>query len=460
MTDNWKEWEGRTVDGKFVLGTYLGGSEGSAVFRTRVDEDPAGVAADAAIKLMAVVGSEAEAQLRWWKAAGELRHPNLVRILAVGRYAEGHQELVYAVEEYAEENLGQIVPQRALSGEEARGMLGPVLGALEYIHGKGMVHGRVRPANILAAGDEVKLSSDDLRMAGEMPRAASAYSAPEVAAQGVSPASDVWSLGMMLVEAMTQRLPSWDRAGNRAPDVGANVPEPFREISRRCLVIDPEKRAGAREILDRMEGRVPPRVEGRLQNQSPVRVSAAEQKISSKWPYWVAAAVVAALAIFLVMRNSSSGPPKDESAAVQSGPSQSSESQPAQSQRKTDSVGPQAKPSPGGDAPDPGDTKVRTKGNSANDQVVERVMPQVSPNARRTIDGHIKVRVKVKVDPEGNVSQASFREAGPSKYFARVAMEAAKRWKFAPAEDQNSHDWILLFVFSRARTEASAAQSR
>ena len=34
MTYSWKDWEGRTVDGKFVLANYLGGSESAAVFRT------------------------------------------------------------------------------------------------------------------------------------------------------------------------------------------------------------------------------------------------------------------------------------------------------------------------------------------------------------------------------------------------------------------------------------------
>lgn len=184
MTDSWREWEGRTVDGKFVLGSYLGGSEGSAVFRTRVGSDDAST--DAAIKLVGRSGTDAESQLRRWQAASELSHPNLIRIVKTGRCTVEGRELVYAVEELAEENLAQIVPERALTPEEARGMLAPVLAALAFVHGKGLVHGRIRPSNILAAGDQVKLSSDSLRPAGEIPATVSAYDAPEALGEGIT----------------------------------------------------------------------------------------------------------------------------------------------------------------------------------------------------------------------------------------------------------------------------------
>ena len=74
-----------------------------------------------------------------------------------------------------------------------------------------------------------------------------------------------------------------------------------------------------------------------------------------------------------------------------------------------------------------------------------RVMPQVSPSARRTIQGKIKVRVKVEVDAAGNVTEAQFESAGPSKYFSRRALEAARDWKFAPAQagESGTREWKL-----------------
>ena len=64
--------------------------------------------------------------------------------------------------EYAEENLGQILPQRALTPEEIRDLLEPALDTLAFIHSKSLAHGRLKPSNIMAAGDQLKLSSDSL----------------------------------------------------------------------------------------------------------------------------------------------------------------------------------------------------------------------------------------------------------------------------------------------------------
>ena len=435
MTGSWRAWEGRTVDGKFVLGGYLGGSDGSGVFRTRV-----GDGADAAIRLTALDGAEAEGQQRRWKAVSELRHPNLIRILAVGRDAAEGREFVYAVEEFAEENLAQIVPERALTAEEARGMLGPVLGALAYAHGKGLVHGRLRPANILAAGDQVKVSSDSLRAAGEVPKTVSKYDAPEVAANGISTASDVWALGITLVEVLTQHVPAWDAARMSGPEVESGVPEPFRGIAGRCLEVDPGKRCAVPEIVERLEGK------RAATTEAPPAAMAARQQRRAKWPV-LAAAVVIGLAIYMTMRpQAEKAPAEGETPIVPVAPApesraQSSEAQPAPARTS-------------GAAGTAGAEKT-----AAKDEVIERVMPQVSASARRTIQGKIKVRVRVKVDAAGNVTEATLKDAGPSQYFARVALEAARRWKFAAAEDE-SRAWTLLFAYTRARTDASAARGR
>ncbi len=88
-------------------------------------------------------------------------------------------------------------------------------------------------------------------------------------------------------------------------------------------------------------------------------------------------------------------------------------------------------------------------------------MPQVSPNARRTIQGKIKVRVNVEVDAAGNVGKATLESAGPSKYFSRVALEAARDWKFSPAlagDRGAAREWKLQFAFSRSGTDVSAVR--
>ncbi|MGH9642636.1 MAG: TonB family protein [Terriglobales bacterium] len=441
MSDSWEGWEGRSVDGRFVLGSHLGGFGESAFFRTRVSAGLSGEdekTADAVIRLLVLGGAEAESQLRQWNAASELRHSNLIRILSTGRSVVEGSEVVYAVEEFAEENLAQIIPERALTADEVRGMLAPVLDALEFVHGKGLAHGRIRPSNILATGDQVKLSSDSVRAAGEVPRTASAYDAPEVAATGISAAGDVWSLGITLIEALTRRLPSWDAARVSAPEIAADVPEPFRGIAQRCLEIDPAKRCSIPEIKERLEARraavTPP--------PAPVRAgaNATSPKKTVPWQRWaVPIAVLVGLLLFVLWRSSrtpggAQQVPHSEAPATSAQPTQMPEAQPAPAQAEKQ---------------------------SAKDGIIERVTPRVSASAQRTITGKIKVRVRVKVDGTGSVTSATLTTAGPSKYFAREAVEAARKWKFAPAQTGGeSHEWTLLFVFTRTRTEVLPTQTR
>ncbi len=71
---------------------------------------------------------------------------------------------------------------------------------------------------------------------------------------------------------------------------------------------------------------------------------------------------------------------------------------------------------------------------SARGEVLEQILPEVSEKARATIQGVVRVSVRVHVDPAGNVSEASVDSGGPSKYFADLALKAARRWQFASPE--------------------------
>src|SRR5258708_21783171 len=255
MSESWKQWEGRTVDGRFPLQRYLGGSDHSAVFLT-VTQPSGGDSEKAAIKLIPADAVDAKQQFSRWKAASELANLHLIRIFEAGRGELDGTELLYVVMECAEEDLSQILPERALTADEARGMLPPILRALQFVHDKGLVHGHIQPSNILAVGDEVKLSSDALSIAGERSggaQATSAYDPPEAAREAISTAADVWQMGMTLIEVLTQRLPVWDHARTGSPEIPAVVPEPFREIVGQCLQVDAGKRWTVGEVLHRVE---------------------------------------------------------------------------------------------------------------------------------------------------------------------------------------------------------------
>jgi len=62
------------------------------------------------------------------------------------------------------------------------------------------------------------------------------------------------------------------------------------------------------------------------------------------------------------------------------------------------------------------------------------------------------VRVRVEVDSAGNVSTANLTNPGPSKYFARLALQAAQQWKFTPPRENGQavpSQWTILFEFTK-----------
>ena len=253
MSETWKRWEGQVVNGALPLLRYLGGSDHSAVFLT---ERVGGAPQKAVIKIIPARADKAEDQLLRWKQAARIAHPGLLRLFESGRCELEGTRLLYVVMEYAEENLSQIVPERPLTPAEAQQMLPPVLKALSYLHGNGLVHGHVKPSNIMAAGDQVKVSSDTLRTAGEMVGRKGdlgVYDPPEATKGKLASTTDIWALGITLVEVLTQRPPVWNRAQAAPPALPEGIPEPFREIVRRCLQVDPQQRWKVAEIAARLQ---------------------------------------------------------------------------------------------------------------------------------------------------------------------------------------------------------------
>ena len=243
----------QVIDGKFRLGQLVGRTERSAVFLT----DYAGQRVKkAAIKLIPADSVDAPAQLARWKHAAKLSHPHLVRILEMGRCELDHIDMLYVVMEYAEENLSLVIKRRPLTPEEARALLGPVVDALAYVHAQGFVHCRLKPSNIMADDDLLKISSDGLCRIGESggsPGKPGAYDPPEAAGGRISPAGDVWSLGMTLTESLTQRLPVWERTNQAEPSLPSNLRPEILDLARHCLRRDPQMRWTVADIAARLQ---------------------------------------------------------------------------------------------------------------------------------------------------------------------------------------------------------------
>lgn len=475
MTETWRQWQGQTVEGEFPLREYLGGSAHAAVFLTDSGrEEPQ----TAAIKLIAE-SSDAERQVESWRLARTLSHPNLLRIFRFGRCQISDQKLLYVVMERADEALSQIIPQRALSESEATEMLKPALDALAHLHEKGLLHGRVKPSNILAQGDQLKLSTDGLHRAGEAVIDPGNYDPPEA---NFSTAGDVWSLGMTLVEVLTQQLPAWDRNAQADPKVSETLPPPLLDIVRHCLFRDSSRRWTVSDIANRLNPMAAvPAAPPTATRPAPVQRSAQPLRRSappSKSRYLIPAvifllALTGFVSLKLLNRSAQSVVEPSQEAKRSSG-DVSRATQQAQSAAPPVSAGREATPiakpieepveqqssasertpplpplAPPAPAPKLSQT-------SASAGVVHQVMPDVPQKARNTIRGTVRVGIRVSVDPSGNVTNAAIDSRGPSQYFANLALQAAQQWKFASAGNASS-DWIIHFEFLTDGTNASAS---
>jgi TonB family protein len=91
--------------------------------------------------------------------------------------------------------------------------------------------------------------------------------------------------------------------------------------------------------------------------------------------------------------------------------------------------------------------------------VVARSLPDVPPEILGTIRGSVTVSVRVRVDRLGSVVDAALDSRAGSRYFDRVALEAARRWKFKPASDGAGQDVestrLVRFEFRRDGCAAS-----
>jgi TonB family protein len=448
MTESWKHWEGQVVDGQFHLRQHLGGSGHSAVFLTEHGEhDPQ----KAAIKLIPADPDSAEVQLSRWRQAAKLSHPHLLRIFQVGRCQLGDMNLLYLVTESAQEDLSQILPQRALTKAEARDMLAPVLEVLGYIHAAGFVHGSMKPANIMAVDEQLKISSDGLCRVGRSTAGQSkpgVYDAPESSTGVASPAGDVWSLGMTLVESLTQRLPVWERIREEEPSLPDTLPAPFLDLARHCLRRDPLLRWTLTDLARWLNPAAPA-----PQTQAEPWQSAT-RPVGSKKPFAKRGFLLPAAALALVLIAMLAGPRLFTRHMEAQPPEMTAQpKQPSPLPVEAPPVAAPVQPEQPANAPTSGALK---------GEVLEEALPEISERARDSIEGTVRVGVRVQVDPAGHVTGATLDSPGPSKFFADKVLAAAPRWKFSPPTvggRKVPSEWILRFDFSKTGTKVHPSQA-
>src|SRR5215831_987716 len=109
MSEDWVKWEGHVVDDVLPLLHCLGTSDHSGVFLTTYSAQSI---PKAALKLVPAIPTLTEAQLAHWSTATELSHPRLLRLYKTGRCQLGDRHFLFALMEYAEQNLSELLQHR------------------------------------------------------------------------------------------------------------------------------------------------------------------------------------------------------------------------------------------------------------------------------------------------------------------------------------------------------------
>jgi len=198
------------------------------------------------------------------EAAAKLQHANIVQVYEVGQY-EGQP--FFSMQYVEGPSLAQLLKQVSLSPKRAARYVEQISRAVAHAHEHGVLHRDLKPSNILIDGRDQprvmdfglakQLESDaQITVSGQL-LGTPPYMSPEQAGarrSEIGPASDVYSLGVVLYELLTGQPPfrgasAWEtlrlvrESDPRLPrTLNPQVPRDLEMICLKCLEKDPRDR--------------------------------------------------------------------------------------------------------------------------------------------------------------------------------------------------------------------------
>lgn len=258
--------EGTTIDGRYRLLRRIG-SGGMADVWLAVDPHlQRNVALKVLHKRFAQDREFVERFRREAEAAAGLQHPNVVAVFDRGDVDGTYYIAMQLVEG---RSLKELIDQ-GLTPEQAVGLIRQVLEGAGFAHRHGVVHRDLKPQNVLV-DDEGKVTVTDFGIAragaSEITQAGSVmgtphYLSPEQAqGEEVTPVSDLYSIGVMLYEALAGRAPfeadsavaiamkQVSHVPQRPSSIDPNVSPALDAVTMRALEKDPGKRFQSAEAF-------------------------------------------------------------------------------------------------------------------------------------------------------------------------------------------------------------------
>jgi eukaryotic-like serine/threonine-protein kinase len=265
MTSGPPSNDAQLLDGRYRLGTMLGAGGVAEVYRAIDERLHRGVA----IKLFrGDVADQLQRHEDEMRLLAQLNHPNLVTVFDAGTdAATGRPYLVMALVEGA--TLADQLRDGALTSQRTAEIGTSVADALAYVHGQGLVHRDVKPANVLISnagrvfladfGIARLVDSAHVTQAGDVLGTPSFFAPEQVSGEVVGPPADVYALGLVLLECLTGQR-EYDGTSlevamarlSRQPTIPPVLPAAWRDVLAGMTARQAASRLSAAQVADRL----------------------------------------------------------------------------------------------------------------------------------------------------------------------------------------------------------------
>ena len=242
------------VADRYRIDARIGGGGMADVFEAR-DE---ALDRDVAIKLLRGIDDPAAARrfAEEIRLTARLNHPNVVQLFDAGEH-DGSPFLV--LERVTGGTLAQAMDAGGMEPQRVADIGRQTAAALEHAHSQGIVHRDVKPSNILLTSDGTVRLADfgialtatatRLTVAGSVAGSAGYVSPEQVLGTGAGAASDVYALGLVLLECLTGE-PPWSGTTVEValaritadPPIPDAVPQSWRGLLTAMTARQPEHR--------------------------------------------------------------------------------------------------------------------------------------------------------------------------------------------------------------------------
>ncbi len=240
---------------RFVRKEEIGRGPLGAVYRAEDSNDGRSVALRI-LPAAAIKGEGVQAGLvADLKAASQLSHPNLVKVLG---FIDLGGERGVVTELVSGRNFAEALKGGHKMAFQQVHSLGRLLAqALAFIHGKGLVHGSIQPSNVMVAAGVVKIADVGLGRVAFPVAPKDNYRAPE---NQLDAAGDLYAMAAVLYHLLSGVHPKTQAQGAALPlpsKLAVGVPEAFDKLLVRCLHPKPDLRfARAEDVLAELKDMV------------------------------------------------------------------------------------------------------------------------------------------------------------------------------------------------------------